>query len=87
MNIGEELYKWQQKHFEGIGYILDGSGWSIGRTTPTERRIIMEDYPLDDNTLFPMIMECSKCGKLIWEGTSTCPCCGCDVNFTIKKKD
>lgn len=47
----------------------------------------MEDYPLDDNTLFPMIMKCPKCGKEIWEGTSTCPLCGCDVNFTTKKKD
>ena len=33
VDLGEEIYKWQQKHFEGIGYILDGSGGWIGRTT------------------------------------------------------
>lgn len=32
-DLEEELHKWQQKHFEGIGYILDGSGGWIGRTS------------------------------------------------------
>ena len=33
VDFEEEIYKWQQKHFEGIGYILDGSGGWIGRTS------------------------------------------------------
>lgn len=26
VDLDEEIRKWQQKHFEGIGYVLDGSG-------------------------------------------------------------
>lgn len=33
VNLQEEVRKWQQKHFEGIGYVLDGSGGWIGRTS------------------------------------------------------
>lgn len=33
VDLEEEIRKWQQKHFEGIGYILDGSGGWIGRTS------------------------------------------------------
>lgn len=33
VDLDEELHKWQQKYFEGIGYILDGSGGWIGRTS------------------------------------------------------
>ena len=31
VDLDEEVRKWQQKHFEGIGYVLDGSGGWIGK--------------------------------------------------------
>lgn len=33
VDLEEEIRNWQQKHFEGIGYVLDGSGGWIGRTS------------------------------------------------------
>ena len=33
VDLAEEVRKWQQKHFEGIGYVLEGSGGWIGRTS------------------------------------------------------
>ena len=33
VDLEEEIRKWQQKHFEGIGYVLDGLGGWIGKTS------------------------------------------------------
>ena len=33
VDLEEEIRNWLQKHFEGIGYVLDGSGGWIGRTS------------------------------------------------------
>ena len=33
VDLEEEIRKWRQKHFEGIGYVLDGSGGWIGKTS------------------------------------------------------
>ena len=33
VDLEEEMNKWRQKHFEGIGYILDGSGEWLERTS------------------------------------------------------
>ena len=33
VDLEEEMNKWRQKHFEGIDYILDGSGEWLERTS------------------------------------------------------
>jgi tryptophan 2,3-dioxygenase len=33
VDLEEEMNKWRQKHFKGIGYILDGSGEWLERTS------------------------------------------------------